>query len=156
MDTSNGDMRRHTEKRGWIKTSTLVLGLGIFLGVVGVSLLLGFGIGYVGPYMEVQNMRSGSCAVTLAVHEEPLVTCACGRGSCQSKYPCLKMLVNMTVETEQLPEGRVPGVSDNDTESESLPFVTSDNQEQVTIHNVTLYDSYETFLLQYDTRKVRL
>ena len=147
------------KNRPWIKTSSVILGLGIFLGVVGASLLLGFGIGYVKPYMDVKSMKSGHCVVALAENEKPLVTCVCGRdaGSCHSQYPCLKILVNLTVDIELLPKG-ANLQSDNDTQDESdndaLPMVIDDNNEHVTIHNVTLYDSYETFQLQHEARKV--
>ena len=57
---------RPKTNRPWIKTSTVILGLGIFLGVVGASLLLGFGIGYVKPYMVVKSMKSGHCVVDIA------------------------------------------------------------------------------------------
>lgn len=153
----------------WIKTSTFVVGLGIFLGVVGASLLLGFGLAYVKPYMDVKNMRSGQCAVTLAANEEPFVTCACGRdaGSCHSKYPCLKILVNMTVQMEDITLGASnsigvesrtePSVADSArNQSEELPMVVSDSHQHVTIYNVTLYDSYETFQLQHEARKVNV
>ena len=160
MDYRN-NMPPRNKNKPWIKTSTVILGLGIFLGVVGASLLLGFGIGYIKPYMDVKNMKPGHCVVALAESEKPLVTCACGRdaGSCHSQYPCLKILVNLTVDTELLPKG-ASLTSDSDTQNESdsnaLPMVISDNNEHVTIHNVTLYDSYETFQLQYETRKVSL
>ena len=143
----------------WIKTSSVILGLGIFLGVVGASLLLGFGIGYVKPYMDVKSMKSGHCVVALAENEEPLVTCACGRdaGSCHSQYPCLKILVNLTVDIELLPNGanlQTGSDTQNESDNDALPMVINDNNEHVTIHNVTLYDSYETFQLQHEARKV--
>ena len=84
------------------------------------------------------------------------MTCACGRdaGSCHSQYPCLKILVNLTVELEDLPSGATLQTDVNNSDSDAVPMVISDGQEHVTIHNVTLYDSYETFLLQHEARKV--
>ena len=146
------------KNKPWIKTSTVILGLGIFLGVVGASLLLGFGIGYVKPYMDVKSMKSGHCVVAGAESEKPLVTCACGRdaGSCHSQYPCLKIVVNLTIDLKDLPNGAklLTDVNNKNIDSDALPMVISNSQEHVTIHNITLYDSYETFQLQHQARKV--
>ena len=68
----------------------MILGLGIFLGVVGASLLLGFGIGYVKPYMDVKSMKSGHCVVALAENEEPLVKRAKVKGKTKEKVSVTK------------------------------------------------------------------
>ncbi len=101
------------------KTSTIVLGVGIFLGVVGASLLLGFGIGFVKPYMDVKHLRPGRCEVAFVNYMDKIVTCECGRdaGSCRSKYPCVRVLVNLTVPTSDLPNSIVSQLSPSHTYS---------------------------------------
>ncbi len=102
--------------------SNIALGLGIFLGVLGSALLVGFGVRYLKPYLNVRTMLEGTCVVTGVGLLDELVQCRCGRDSgsdCRSKYPCLKILVNFTSYN-------------GDTG----------------MHNVTLYDSFETLRLQ--------
>ncbi|KAK2142954.1 hypothetical protein LSH36_892g00013 [Paralvinella palmiformis] len=102
----------------------LVLGLGIVLGVVGGTFLAAFGVLYVKPYMEIRTMERGLCVTVLQeLHGTEMVRCHCADdgSTCLSKYPCLRVWVNLT---------------------------TSDG---VLHSNVTLYDSHETFGLQATT-----
>lgn len=107
------------------RTSNIILCVGICLGVLGACLLVGFGVRYLKPYLEVRTMEKGQCTVTstTGIIEQQFrkVTCKCGRDStspCRSQYYCVKVMVNFT------------------------------SKDVVLMHNVTLYDSPETFLVQ--------
>ena len=110
------------------RTSNIILCVGICLGVLGACLLVGFGLRYLKPYIEVKTMKKGLCSVIYQdVSLDTVVPCRCGRDStsqCQSKYYCSKIMVNFT-----------------------------SNGDVVIMSNVTLYDSYETFLLQDPTTR---
>ena len=61
------------------------------------------------------------------------------------------------MDIELLPNGanlQTGSDTQNESDNDALPMVINDNNEHVTIHNVTLYDSYETFQLQHEARKV--
>ena len=111
------------------RTSNIILCVGICLGVLGACLLVGFGVRYLKPYLQVRTMEKGLCTVSDVQLPGPehIVPCRCGRDStsqCRSQYYCAKVLVNFTMK------------------------------DNVIMNNVTLYDSYETFLLQDPTRQV--
>jgi hypothetical protein len=100
-----------------------VLGVGIVLSLVGVSLLLAFGFLYLKPYLDVADYRAARCTTVSMAGDGLYVSCECatdGSSACESRYPCIKARVNVTAEDE----------------------------ERVTA-NVTLYDSYETYYLQH-------
>ena len=106
------------------RTSNIILCVGICLGVLGACLLVGFGVRYLKPYLQVRTMEKGQCSVTYEAGLDTLVACRCGRDStsqCRSQYYCVKVMVNFT------------------------------SRDTVIMHNVTLYDSHETFLLQDPT-----
>ena len=105
----------------------LLLGLGIILGLIGATLLVALGVLYVKPYIKVRDMKLTTCTVASTMLAEELVTCACtsdGSQSCLSHYPCLKLWVD---------------------------YSTIAGEDKV---NVTLYDSYDTFILQHNVLKV--
>lgn len=97
------------------------LGFGIILALIGASLLVAFGLLYVKPYVYIRHMEQSICAMSHSEYANEYVKCTCttdGSSSCLSHYPCIKVLVNFSVE----------------------------NGESVI--NATLYDSYETYTLQ--------
>ena len=102
----------------------IIFGLGIFVGLLGACLLVGFGVRYLKPYLQVRTMEEGTCVVIQDLMNQPsqkLVTCQCSRDSkspCRSQYPCVQLRVNVTA-----------------TEGDSF------------LHDVALYDSYETYQL---------
>lgn len=100
-----------------------VLGAGIILALVGASLLVSFGLLYLRPHLDVRHLVEGRCAVESVAYTNEMVQCTCasdGGSSCVSQYPCLRVVVNIS---------RAGGGS-------------------VVAENATLYDSYETFVLQ--------
>jgi len=109
------------------RRSNYILGAGILLALIGASLLVAFGLLYVQPYIDIRHLVESKC-----VTEEPAVvvgetTCTCasdGSGSCTSRYPCIHIIVNYTVEVDDV------------------------------VHNATLYDSYETYILQRAAQQV--
>ena len=107
----------------------IVLSLGIFVGVLGASLLVGFGVLYLKPYLQVRTMEEADCAVISNDVNVIPVTCMCapdGSSSCHSRYPCLRLKVTLF-----------------------------DQHRVQELQNITLYDSYETFLLQRNALQVR-
>lgn len=104
-----------------------VLGAGIILALVGASLLVSFGLLYLRPHLDVRHLVEGHCEVGSVVLTEDYVQCTCasdGSSSCLSVYPCLHITVNVSRGGDL--------VSDN----------------------ATLYDSYETFVLQSSALQV--
>lgn len=104
------------------------LGFGIVLALIGASLLVAFGLLYVKPYVYIRHMEQSSCMASYSEQTNEMVKCTCttdGSSSCQSQYPCVKVLVNFSTVEEE--------------------FVT----------NATLYDSYETYSLQKNALQVR-
>jgi len=102
-----------------------ILGLGIVLSLVGISLLFSFGFLYLKPYMNVMNFKETLCkTVSMSMSKiETLVKCRCatdGRSECFSDYPCTLARVNFTSTAENVGD-----------------LVT----------NVILYDSFETYYL---------
>lgn len=111
----------------------LLLGFGIILGLIGATLLVALGILYVKPYSKVRNMKLTMCTVSATVLTDELVTCACASDSsqsCLSRYPCLKLWVNYTTGSGGGSGGEA-------------------------VINATLYNSYDTFVLQHTVHKVR-
>ena len=110
------------------RTQEILFGVGIFVGLLGACLLIAFGVQYLKPYLQVRTMEEATCTVSLGVEnlkEIHTVTCQCSRDSksqCLSHYPCITILVNVTA-----------------TKSDTM------------LHNVTLYDSFETFRLMQKT-----
>jgi len=109
------------------RRSHIIFGIGIGVGLLGACLLVAFGFQYLKPYLQVRSMEEGLCTVTQSVEASDIrkVMCRCSRDSkaqCVSYYPCVSLLVNVTA-------------SDSD----------------VSLHNVTLYDSYETYRLMLTT-----
>jgi len=106
------------------RSSNIILCVGICLGVLGACLLVGFGLRYLKPYLQVRTMEKGQCFVIDWDLLANSVPCRCGRDStsqCTSKYPCSKVMVNFTSKGILL------------------------------MNNVTVYDSYETYLLRDPT-----
>ena len=95
--------------------------------LIGASLLVAFGLLYVQPYIDIRHLVESECMT-----EEPTVvvgeaTCTCasdGSASCMSRYPCIHIFVNYTLESDDV------------------------------VHNATLYDSYETYILQRTAQQV--
>jgi hypothetical protein len=106
-----------------------LLGLGIILGLIGATLLVALGVLYVKPYIRVRDMRLTRCTVSSAVFDTDPCTCACASDGCLSHYPCLKLAVNFSRHEDG-------------------------NDGEMAV-NATLYDSYDTFILQHNARKVR-
>ena len=109
------------------RRSNYILGAGILLALIGASLLVAFGLLYVQPYIDIRHLvESGCMTEEAAVVGEATCTCASdGSGSCTSRYPCIHIIVNYTVE-----------FGDD------------------IVHNATLYDSYETYILQRAAQQV--
>lgn len=102
------------------------LGFGIVLAVVGATFLVAFGVVYIKPYMLVHGMRETRCT-SAADFLAPPVHCMCsgvGVSQCVSSYPCYKIWVNFTMATGDV------------------------------IDNITLYDSYDTYLLLSEKQQV--
>lgn len=101
-----------------------ILGIGILLSLVGISLLLSFGFLYVRPYIDIRNFKETLCrTVSITMDPTSVVNCQCaadGSTSCESQYPCVWARVNF-----------------------------SDISTGETLVNATLYDSYETYILQH-------
>jgi len=108
------------------RRSNYILGAGILLALIGASLLVAFGLLYVQPYIDIRHLVESDCMTeTAAVGDTVSCTCASdGSGSCTSRYPCIHIIINYTVESDDV------------------------------VHNATLYDSYETYILQRAARQV--
>ena len=106
----------------------LCLGSGIVLGLLGASLLVAFGVLYVKPYVKVKNMIRTDCVITNTSVSSELVACKCDEDDdqCISNYPCLSVTVNYT------------------------------RRNGVVRHDVRLYDSHDTFVLQDSAQQVRV
>lgn len=108
----------------------IVLSLGIFIGVLGASLLVGLGVLYLKPYLMVRTMEEADCAVISQDVNVVPVTCICaaeGSSSCHSRYPCLRLKVSLY-----------------------------DQAAETFLENITLYDSYDTFQLQQNAMQVMM
>jgi len=108
------------------RRSNYILGAGILLALIGASLLVAFGLLYVQPYIDIRHLVESDCMTEqAAIIGETSCTCASdGSGSCTSRYPCIHIVVNYTVEFDDV------------------------------VHNTTLYDSYETYVLQRAAQQV--
>lgn len=103
------------------------LGFGIVIALIGATLLVALGLLYVKPYVYVRHLEQSSCTVSYIDLTYETVKCTCttdGSSSCQSQYPCIKVLVNFSMETGD------------------------------SVINATLYDSYETYVLQKNALQV--
>lgn len=108
-----------------------ILGVGIVLSLIGASLLVAFGLLYLRPHLDVRHLVEGQCAKSDIGYTRDIVTCTCasdGGSSCQSQYPCLRITVN----------------------------VSSKGSAKFVADNATLYDSYETFVLQSSAFQVSM
>jgi len=109
------------------RRSNYLLGAGILLALIGASLLVAFGLLYVQPYIDIRHLVESKCTTELRAFAEDYVSCTCASdasGSCTSQYPCIHIIVNYTAETEDV------------------------------VLNATLYDSYETYILQSPAQQV--
>ena len=109
------------------RRSNYLLGAGILLALIGASLLVAFGLLYVQPYIDIRHLVESECTTELSAFADALVPCTCASdasGSCTSQYPCVHVIVNYTAESKDV------------------------------IRNATLYDSYETYILQSPARQV--
>ena len=109
------------------RRSNYLLGAGILLALIGASLLVAFGLLYVQPYIDIRHLVESRCTTEMSTVAEDQVPCTCASdasGSCTSQYPCVHIIVNYTVESEDV------------------------------VLNATLYDSYETYILQSPARQV--
>jgi len=110
------------------RRSNYLLGAGILLALIGASLLVAFGLLYVQPYIDIRHLVESECTTEATALISSSVSCRCASdasGSCTSHYPCLHIVVNYTVE------------SDDDI-----------------VLNATLYDSYETYILLSPAQQV--
>ena len=112
------------------RRSNYILGAGILLALIGASLLVAFGLLYVQPYIDIRHLVESECTTEeeQAAWHHTTVSCTCasdGSGSCTSRYPCIHIVVNYTVEFGDV------------------------------VFNATLYDSYETYNLQRAAQQVK-
>lgn len=108
------------------RRSNYLLGAGILLALIGASLLVAFGLLYVQPYIDIQHLVQSECT-TEKTKLGDTVSCTCASdasGSCTSRYPCIHITVNYTTESDDV------------------------------ILNATVYDSYETYVLQESGQQV--
>jgi len=109
------------------RRSNYLLGAGILLALIGASLLVAFGLLYVQPYIDIRHLVESECMTEDTVFADELVSCTCASdasGSCMSQYPCIHISVNYTKESGDV------------------------------VFNATLYDSYETYILQSSAQQV--
>ena len=109
------------------RRSNYLLGAGILLALIGASLLVAFGLLYVQPYIDIRHLVESKCATELTAVAVDHVSCTCASdasGSCTSQYPCIHIIVNYTTESDDI------------------------------VRNATLYDSYETYILQSPAQQV--
>ena len=137
----------------------LLLSLGILLGLIGASLLVAFAILYVKPYMMVRTMILTTCTTSDSFSPEGVVTCTCANdgSSCRSGYPCLRLLVNFTREhsrDEAELESQEVSSSTSSEETEVRSSFASHSQYLVT--NASLYNNFETFILQRHAMQVNI
>jgi len=109
------------------RRSNYLLGAGILLALIGASLLVAFGLLYVQPYIDIRHLVESECTTERRALAENSVSCTCASdasGSCTSQYPCIHIIVNYTMESDDV------------------------------VLNATLYDSYETYILQSPAQQV--
>jgi len=109
------------------RRSNYLLGAGILLALIGASLLVAFGLLYVQPYIDIRHLVESECTTEKTAFEGNKASCTCASdasGSCQSSYPCIHIIVNYTVESDDV------------------------------VFNATMYDSYETYILQRAAQQV--
>lgn len=109
------------------RRSNYLLGAGILLALIGASLLVAFGLLYVQPYIDIRHLVESDCMTENTELVGDMASCTCasdGSGSCTSRYPCIHIIVNYTLESGDV------------------------------VFNATLYDSYETYILQRSAQQV--
>ena len=109
------------------RRSNYLLGAGILLALIGASLLVAFGLLYVQPYIDIRHLVESECTTEKSKLSEETVSCTCASdasGSCTSRYHCIHIIVNYTLESGDV------------------------------IFNATLYDSYETYRIQSPAQQV--
>ena len=109
------------------RRSNYILGAGILLALIGASLLVAFGLLYVQPYIDIRHLVESECTTEHITFLRDAVSCTCASdasGSCTSNYPCIHIIINYTLESGDV------------------------------VFNATLYDSYETYILQRAAQQV--